>query len=90
MEKTQFKQVAILVENGSCVSLSLCKVVNDKEYNQLLNQVSAFKHTKELEKQEEVDAHNCLCEKIKTLECEIEELKHEIKVLKGEDEDEKE
>ena len=75
------KQIAIKKENGSCVSVLVCRNVDDREYNEMLNEENEHKQ-KELEEKEQ------LYKQIEELKNEIELLKVEIKFLKGEDENE--
>lgn len=75
------KQVAIKKKNGSCVSVLVCKNVDDREYNELLNEENE-------NKQKELEEKAQLYNEIKELKHEIELLKGEIKFLKGEDSDE--
>ena len=69
------KSVAVKIKNGTCVSLSICKSVDEIEYNKCLNEYEQGKAKKENEKSEY----------IKSLENRISILEQEIKVLKGED-----
>lgn len=75
------KLVAYKKENGQIVSIYECKNVDDREYNEMLNQEIVHKQL-EFEKEKE------LLLEIKKLNDKLEQLEHEIKVLKGEDENE--
>ena len=63
------------------MSIYECKNVDDREYNEILNQELAYKQL-EFEKDKE------LLLVLEKLNDKIEQLEHEIKVLKGEDENE--
>lgn len=75
------KLVAYKKENGQIVSIYECKNVDDREYNEMLNQEIVYKQL-EFEKDKE------LLLLIEKLSERLETLEHEIKVLKGEDENE--
>lgn len=75
------KLVAYKKENGQIVSIYECKNVDDREYNEMLNQELAYKQL-EFEKEKE------LLLLIEKLNDKLKQLEHEIKVLKGEDENE--
>lgn len=72
------KSVAVKIKNGTCVSLSICKNVDELEYNKYLNECSEYE-------QEQVKKENEKNEYVLSLEKRIEMLEQEIKVLKGED-----
>lgn len=69
--------IAVVTENGKCVAVAKCKLVDDKELARLQNEVNEHKQ-KELEEKE------ALLNKISDLENEINMLHKEIKFLKGE------
>lgn len=73
------KQVAILEKNGSCVLVMSCKLVDDKKHNELLNQMSA-------NEQERGELLSKILNDIDELKEENENLKREIRILKGEEE----
>ena len=72
------KLVAVLLENNTCSSLLVCKNVDEREYQKLLNET--LKH-KEQELKEKEELNN----RVSKLEQKIDTLEHEIKVLKGEE-----
>ena len=81
MSKIEIKEksVAILYDsNGNCISVLNCTHVNSKKYDELLSQVKNYEFKKAQKEKE-------LLSKVNYLETEIETLKHEIKVLKGEE-----
>ena len=68
-------------EYGKVVHVSKCKLVDDKEYKELIKEYNEYVAQEE-------DSKQALKRDIKHL-CEIiDDLKQEIKVLKGENEDE--
>lgn len=71
------KLVAIEIKNGKCVRLLVCKNVDDREFNKLLNEVNANAIKEEDEK-------NKQRLEMESLKEEIRNLKGEIKLLKGE------
>lgn len=76
------KTVAIVCDiSGGCQYVALVKNVDLSEYAKLIGEQRQYEQKQAKEKRE-------LLERVETLESEITTLKHEIKVLKGEDEDE--
>lgn len=76
------KTVAIVSDiSGGCQYVAIVKNVDLSEYAKLLSEQRQHEQKQAKEKRE-------LLERVKTLENELTTLKHEIKVLKGEDEDE--
>lgn len=69
--------IAVITENGKCVAIARCKLVDDKELSRLLNEVN--EHKQEVEEEKEA-----LLNKISDLENEVNTLHTEIKYLKGE------
>lgn len=75
-------EVAIIVDvNGNPIGSLKCKLVDEKQYHELKE-----KHQNYLQLEEHKKV--VLLESIEKLEKQIEELKEEIKVLKGEDDNE--
>ena len=72
------KLVACLLENGSCTYVMVCKNVDEKEYQKLVNET--LQH-----KEKELREKNDLIQRLSSLENEVSVLKNEIKVLKGEE-----
>ena len=76
------KTVAIVSDiSGGCQYVAIVKNVDLSEYAKLLSEQRQREQKQAKEKRE-------LLEIVETLENELTTLKHEIKVLKGEDEDE--
>ena len=76
------KTVAIVSDiSGGCQYVAIVKNVDLSEYAKLLSEQRQREQKQEKAKRE-------LLEIVETLENELTTLKHEIKVLKGEDEDE--
>lgn len=75
------KLVAYKKENGTCLSVFECKNVDEKEYNQMINE-------EYVNKQKEIEKWELVYKKLEELEQQNELLKKEIKFLKGEDENE--
>ena len=76
------KTVAVVCDiSGGCQYVALVKNVDSSEYATLLKEQRTNEQKQAKEKRE-------LLERVETLESELATLKHEIKVLKGEDEDE--
>lgn len=76
------KTVAIVCDiSGGCQYVALVKNVDSSEYAKLLSEQRQHEQKQAKEKRE-------LIERVETLTSELTTLKHEIKVLKGEDEDE--
>ena len=72
-------EVAVLYDtNGNIVSALKCKVVDENEYNQLIEKTKRYLDSKNSEKKK-------LEKRIDELKEEINELKKDIKVLKGEE-----
>lgn len=82
MKNPNIKLVAIVPSlDGGCQYVGLVKNITNEEYATLLKEQRTNEQKQAKEKRE-------LLERVETLESEIIALKHEIKVLKGEDEDE--
>jgi uncharacterized protein YlxW (UPF0749 family) len=82
MKNPNIKLVAIVPSlDGGCQYVGLVKNITNEEYATLLKEQRTNEQKQAKEKRE-------LLERVETLESEITTLKHEIKVLKGEDEDE--
>jgi hypothetical protein len=82
MKNPNIKLVAIVPSlDGGCQYVGLVKNITNEEYATLLKEQRTNEQKQAKEKRE-------LLERVKTLESELTTLKHEIKVLKGEDEDE--
>lgn len=82
MKNPNIKLVAIVPSlDGGCQYVGLVKNIANEEYATLLKEQRTNEQKQAKEKRE-------LLERVETLENEITTLKHEIKVLKGEDEDE--
>lgn len=76
------KTVAIVCDiSGGCQYVGLVKNVDSSEYAKLIGEQRQHEQKQAKEKRE-------LLERVETLESELATLKQEIKVLKGEDEDE--
>ena len=78
MEKEKMFTIAIIKENEETIYYGEVKRVNQQTLNKL-------KYECILHKQKELAKEKQVREKFETLENEISELKHEIKVLKGEE-----
>lgn len=82
MKNPNIKLVAIVPSlDGGCQYVGLVKNITNEEYATLLKEQRTNEQKQAKEKRE-------LLELVETLESELTTLKHEIKVLKGEDEDE--
>ncbi len=82
MKNPNIKLVAIVPTlDGGCQYVGLVKNITNEEYATLLKEQRTNEQKQAKEKRE-------LLERVEALESEITTLKHEIKVLKGEDEDE--
>jgi len=82
MKNPNIKLVAIVPSlDGGCQYVGLVKNITNEEYATLLKEQRTNEQKQAKEKRE-------LLERVETLESELTALKHEIKVLKGEDEDE--
>ena len=82
MKNPNIKLVAIVPSlDGGCKYVGLVKNITNEEYATLLKEQRTNEQKQAKEKRE-------LLERVETLESELATLKHEIKVLKGEDEDE--
>lgn len=82
MKNPNIKLVAIVPSlDGGCQYVGLVKNITNEEYATLLKEQRTNEQKQAKEKRE-------LLERVETLESELATLKHEIKVLKGEDEDE--
>ena len=82
MKNPNIKLVAIVPSlDGGCQYVGLVKNITNEEYATLLKEQRTNEQKQAKEKRE-------LLERVETLESELTTLKHEIKVLKGEDEDE--
>ena len=82
MKNPNIKLVAIVPTlDGGCQYVGLVKNLTNEEYATLLKEQRTNEQKQAKEKRE-------LLERVETLENELTTLKHEIKVLKGEDEDE--
>ena len=82
MKNPNIKLVAIVPSlDGGCQYVGLVKNITNEEYATLLKEQRTNEQKQAKEKRE-------LLERVETLESEVATLKHEIKVLKGEDEDE--
>ena len=82
MKNPNIKLVAIVPSlDGGCQYVGLVKNITKEEYATLLKEQRTNEQKQAKEKRE-------LLERVETLESELATLKHEIKVLKGEDEDE--
>ena len=67
----------VLDDNGECVSIAKCVIVDDTSLNKLRNQVLKHKQAEQKEKEE-------LEKRLKDLTNKCDELEKEIKFLKGE------
>lgn len=74
-----YTQVAYEKKGNKCSKVLKCKTVDEQEYNKMLNESLECN-------EEELNKHYLLVKRIEELEHDIVELKHEIKVLKGEEE----
>ena len=82
MKNPNIKLVAIVPSlDGGCQYVGLVKNITNEEYATLLKEQRTNEQKQAKEKRE-------LLERVETLTSELTTLKHEIKVLKGEDEDE--
>lgn len=82
MKNPNIKLVAIVPSlDGGCQYVGLVKNITNEEYATLLKEQRTNEQKQAKEKRE-------LLERVETLESELANLKHEIKFLKGEDEDE--
>lgn len=82
MKNPNIKLVAIVPSlDGGCQYVGLVKNITNEEYATLLKEQRTNEQKQAKEKRE-------LLERVETLESELATLKQEIKVLKGEDEDE--
>lgn len=72
-----YKLVAIGKKEDRCCELLICRTVNEKEFNKLKNEAVAYEQEQTKEKSEFLDV-------IASIKNEIEELKKEISILKGE------
>lgn len=82
MKNPNIKLVAIVPSlDGGCQYVGVVKNITNEEYATLLKEQRTNEQKQAKEKRE-------LLERVETLESELTTLKHEIKVLKGEDEDE--
>lgn len=82
MKDLKTKSVAILSEpSGLCKKIFVCTHVSEEEYKKLVNEMRIADEKEKIEKQ-------LLLDEIKELKDKVESLEHEIKVLKGEDENE--
>ena len=82
MKNPNIKLVAIVPSlDGGCQYVGLVKNITNEEYATLLKEQRTNEQKQAKEKRE-------LLERVETLTSELNTLKHEIKVLKGEDEDE--
>jgi esterase/lipase len=72
-----YKLVAIGKKEDRCHELLICRTVNEKEFNKLKNEAVAYEQEQAKEKSEFLDV-------IASMKNEIEELKKEIAILKGE------
>lgn len=82
MKNPNIKLVAIVPSlDGGCQYVGVVKNITNEEYATLLKEQRTNEQKQAKEKRE-------LLERVETLESKLATLKHEIKVLKGEDEDE--
>lgn len=74
------KLIACLEKNGKCVLVLKCRNVEETQYTKMINQQCEYE-------QEQLKEKRVLNEKIIALEENIELLKKEIKLLKGEEDE---
>jgi len=74
----KYREVAVLIRDKGCEEILYIHNVDEKKLKELEMQVVENKAKKEQKHKEEMD-------RVSTLEKVVEELKHEIKVLKGEE-----
>lgn len=70
--------IAVITENGKCIAIAKCKLVDDNELLRLQNQVNEHKQEEFKEKEE-------LLNRLGELEKKCKNLEKEVKLLKGED-----
>ena len=78
MAKRKYKTVAVSIKNDKCVSIMICKTLDEETIRFL--ELQALEHETEKDKEKEE-----LYNEISDLKTELETLKEEIKVLKGEE-----